>query len=745
MSEKLPSRSRTESQAGQSLHEAGTTAGPPVSQSDPVSMPPSLASHPRYRLLELLGAGGMGAVYKAEHRRMERQVALKVMSPHLMDRPEMVERFHREVKAAALLTHPNIVTAYDADQAGDAHFLIMEFVEGVNLAEKVQREGPLPIAPACAYIRQAALGLQHAFERGMVHRDVKPHNLMLTPSGRVKILDFGLARFVREMTLTHSESESPAREKTDPAETMASPLTETGTVLGTVDFIAPEQASNPSVADIRADIYSLGCTLYYLLTGHAPFPEGTARDKLIAHCEREPAPLTELRRDVPPALARVVERMVAKEASQRYQAPAEVAEALSPFLPDTPPSHRGRRHFAVIAAVCALVLLLGSITYLLLPPNPFSFPQGPKQGRQVVESGLVPGEIAAEPKRVRPRRSPITGEGVPQKYRESINKGLAYLAQMQKSDGHWEVSGGQYPTSITALAGMAMLMEGSTLADGKYANSLRKTVDWLMQRCQPNGLLSDPKNQGDKSRYMFGHGFSMMFLATVYGQEEDGDLRQKLETILNRATEFTLHAQTRSGGWGYVAAREGKDFDEGACTIVQLQGLRAARNAGIEVPKRLIDIDYLRKCTGPNGGIIYSLSMNQAGGRPALTAGALACMFTVGETDSTLARTWLQFCRKNISLDNPARPIGHDAYTHYYLAQALYILGDKGYEKLFPESKPAERLTWTKYRNVKFDYLLSCQAEDGSWNTGVSGPILSTICTLTILQLDDATLPIYRR
>ena len=193
----------------------------------------------------------------------------------------MVERFHREVKAAALLAHPNIVTAYDADQAGDAHFLIMEFVEGVSLAQKVQQDGPLPIAQACAYIRQAALGLQHASERGMVHRDVKPHNLMLTPAGQVKILDFGLARLMRETALLNAGTSPPTAGQAITG--AASNLTDAGIVVGTVDFIAPEQAADPSRADVRADIYSLGCTLYYLLAGHAPFAEGTVLDKLAAH------------------------------------------------------------------------------------------------------------------------------------------------------------------------------------------------------------------------------------------------------------------------------------------------------------------------------------------------------------------------------------------------------------------------------------------------------------------------------
>src|SRR5205807_7459616 len=155
--------------------------------------------HPRYPVLELLGSGGMGAVYRAEHRLMERHVALKVINPGLMDKPALVERFRREVKAAARLIHPNIVHAYDADQAGSTHFLVMEYVEGISLAQQIQEHGPLPVIEACDYIRQAALGLQHASECGMVHRDIKPHNLMLTPAGQVKILDFGLARFAREI------------------------------------------------------------------------------------------------------------------------------------------------------------------------------------------------------------------------------------------------------------------------------------------------------------------------------------------------------------------------------------------------------------------------------------------------------------------------------------------------------------------------------------------------------------------
>ncbi len=291
------------------------TPSSPVAPAGP-EVPAELTDHPRYRILGLLGAGGMGAVFKAEHRLMERVIVLKVIHKHLTDKPAAGERFRLEVKAAARLSHPNIVTAHDADQAGDLHFLVMEFVEGTSLDRLVAEQGPLPVAQACAYARQAALGLQHAFERGMVHRDIKPANLIRTPEGTIKILDFGLARFVSEST-------------------SGGVLTEPGAVVGTPDYMAPEQALDPRQADIRADIYGLGCTLYHLLAGRPPFPEGTLLQKLLAHQERTPRPLAELRGDVPVRLVAVLERMLAKDAAQRYQTPAEVATALAPFAQTT--------------------------------------------------------------------------------------------------------------------------------------------------------------------------------------------------------------------------------------------------------------------------------------------------------------------------------------------------------------------------------------------------------------------------
>jgi tRNA A-37 threonylcarbamoyl transferase component Bud32 len=278
----------------------------------PPDLPPELVNHPRYRVLRELGRGGMGVVYQACQTAMDRPVVIKVISQALLEHPDAVERFRREVKAAAWLAHPNIVTAHDAEQAGNLHMLVMEFVPGQTLAEVLHKQGPLPVAHACHYVRQAALGLQHAFEQGMVHRDIKPHNLMLTPKGQVKILDFGLAKVASECGKGKG-------------------LTSVNVYMGTPEYSAPEQATDARSADVRADIYSLGCTLYCLLAGRPPFQEETEVDTLLAHLKREPTPLPELRREVPVALWAVVARMLAKDPARRYRTPAEAAQALLPF------------------------------------------------------------------------------------------------------------------------------------------------------------------------------------------------------------------------------------------------------------------------------------------------------------------------------------------------------------------------------------------------------------------------------
>jgi uncharacterized protein (TIGR03067 family) len=337
-----------------------TWAGADTLTDPSVEVPAGLRDHPRYQILEKLGHGGMGVVFKARHRLMERVVALKILNPILLSHPASVERFQREVKAAARLVHPNIVTAYDADHAGESHFLVMECVTGVSLARLVEQRGALPVDQACAFVRQAALGLEHAFACGMVHRDIKPQNLMVTDDGCVKILDFGLARFASE-----SDVSSP-----HPTSLPAGRLTQTSTMMGTPEYIAPEQAQAAHAADIRADIYSLGCTLYHLLAGHAPFTHGSALDKVKAHQEQAARPLTEVRPDVPGALAQIVARMMAKDPAKRYQAPAEVAAALAPFLPAqnaaSPP--RRRRRVAVVLSAAALAAVAVVAAYGFLPP-----------------------------------------------------------------------------------------------------------------------------------------------------------------------------------------------------------------------------------------------------------------------------------------------------------------------------------------------------------------------------------------
>ncbi len=320
---------------------AGTPLMLPSVTEQGVQPPAELTSHSRYEVIAFLGAGGMGQVWKARHLLMDRPVAIKVINPTLMQNHATVSRFRREVKAAARLDHANIVRSHDAEQVGRLHFLVMEFVEGVDLARLVRERGPLPVAEACDYARQVALGLQHAAGHGLVHRDIKPQNLMRTPEGQIKILDFGLASFLA------GDEEGDVREGLN-AVLSTSPdgsVTRLGEGCGTPDYIAPEQIRDARRVDGRADIYSLGCTLYHLLAGHPPFPGGTGFSKVAGHLERTPRPLSDVRRDLPADFLGVLNRMLAKEPGMRFPTPREVADALAPFTSpcgDQPPERRGR-------------------------------------------------------------------------------------------------------------------------------------------------------------------------------------------------------------------------------------------------------------------------------------------------------------------------------------------------------------------------------------------------------------------
>lgn len=273
----------------------------------------------KYRLLSLLGKGGMSSVYLAEHVLMRRRCALKVLPTKRVHDSSYLARFHREAQAVASLDHPNIVRAYDVDHQVDRdseiHFLVMEYVEGFSLQELVQKQGVCSLFDSAEYIRQAALGLHHAHEAGMVHRDVKPGNLLVDPNGVVKVLDLGLARFFTgdededALTLRHDEK-----------------------VLGTADYLAPEQALDSHTVDERADIYALGCTMYFLLTGRPPFTEGTLAQRLMAHQTKTPPTVESLRPDTPPSLAAIVRRMMAKKPEDRYATARDASDALYAWI-----------------------------------------------------------------------------------------------------------------------------------------------------------------------------------------------------------------------------------------------------------------------------------------------------------------------------------------------------------------------------------------------------------------------------
>jgi serine/threonine protein kinase len=354
--------------------------------------PPVAGETPRflgeYELLECLGAGAMGEVWKARHQRLARLVALKVLKPLSGDAEDARARFVREMRVAGSIDHPNLVDTRDAGEHGGVVYIVMKLIPGKDLARVVAESGRLPVAEACEIARQVATGLGHLAERGLVHRDIKPGNIMLTPEGQVKILDLGLARW-------WSENADGAGED----------LTAEGQMLGTPDYLAPEQLNLGAPVDIRADLYGLGGTLFFLLTGRAPFAHHKkVSSKLHAARQEQPPEVRTLRPEVPPALAELVAQLLAKRPADRPQTPKEVAAALGPFagenfsmqptiLTRSEPSRRpAKRRLWVAAAVGAAVLVavLGPALWLLAPPRSRPGPAG------VVGEGLAGPAVPAQ-------------------------------------------------------------------------------------------------------------------------------------------------------------------------------------------------------------------------------------------------------------------------------------------------------------------------------------------------------------
>jgi hypothetical protein len=324
--------------------------------------------------------------------------------------------------------------------------------------------------------------------------------------------------------------------------------------------------------------------------------------------------------------------------------------------------------------------------------------------------------------------SPATAAEIDPRVKKATSKGLDWLADRQHRLGYWTAADRPYPVAMTSLSGMAMIAEGSTTTQGKYAENIRRAVDFLTSQSRKNGLIGDPLND---DRYTYGHGFAMLFLSQVLGEEEDDDRRAMLLDILARAVEFTILAQDPNGGWGYVSAKDNKGDDEGSTTITQVQGLRACRNAGIPVPKEPIDkaIAYIKNCTTPGGGVLYRPG-HPGGARPPISAAAIACLFNAGAYDSEYVPKLFSFCKQAGELKPSSPYSGHFHYGHYYWSQVLYREGGRD---------------WQNYRDAMNRRLVNDQAPDGSWGQSYVGAVYTTATNLTILQLEKATLPIYQR
>lgn len=313
------------------------------------------------------------------------------------------------------------------------------------------------------------------------------------------------------------------------------------------------------------------------------------------------------------------------------------------------------------------------------------------------------------------------------RWEATIRRGLDYLAKTQSSRGQWNTP--PYPAAIAALAGTAMICQGSTITQGPYAKYIARTADYLISQSQKNGLIGDPDND---QRYTYSHGFAMLFLSQVLGEEGLQDRRDDLVEVLNGAVSFCGKAQTSAGGWGYVSAKDGNDYDEGSTTITQVQGLRGCRNAGIPVPGEIIEAAkrYIYSCQNEDGGISYS-SQQKGSSRPAITAASLAALYNAGDYDSKKVPEMLAYCRKELySISKEDSLFGHWHYTYLYYAQVVYRQGGE---------------EWPGFRDRLYDRIADEQLSDGSWDSPMIHKVYTTACNLIMLQLDKGYLPIFQR
>jgi serine/threonine protein kinase len=351
----------------QALRPHGSTPQPAAVTATPNTLQGRRLAH--FELIEPIGVGGMAAVIRARDTQLDRSVALKILPPEMAEDPENIRRFHQEARAAAKLDHENIARVFFCGEDQKLHFIAFEFVEGENLRTLLERRGRLPVAESVRYMLQVAAGLAHASSRGVVHRDIKPSNIIISSTGRAKLVDMGLARSLEP----HNDNA----------------LTQSGVTLGTFDYISPEQALEPRDADVRSDIYSLGCTFYHMLTGQPPVPEGTAARKLNFHQNETPVDPRQLNPDIPDEVAAILARMMAKDPKDRYQRPEHLVQHLlllaqklgdTPDLPDAvlfvdaPLPSPPRVHPLLVAgvataAVIGLIFVLGPSSWTTSPPN----------------------------------------------------------------------------------------------------------------------------------------------------------------------------------------------------------------------------------------------------------------------------------------------------------------------------------------------------------------------------------------